>query len=187
VHASQLDLPTVKDHLPDGCSALELGCGSGYSTVYLRETLLAHWDSVQGVDIETLAIDRCKHLHPQYRDSFICADLFQFLNTRHQQYNLVFDCQCFHAVALGDDKELQYSDLVAQALRPDGLLIMLCGNDKEPQRQPGPAVVSQELLRRTFSRANGWNIEVLQETRFDATSAYGEEGPLAWLAIIRRI
>jgi SAM-dependent methyltransferase len=59
----------LSDHLPAGCSVLDLGCGCGVPTAQL----LTHRFEVTGVDISPVQIERARKLVP--KASFICADM----------------------------------------------------------------------------------------------------------------
>lgn len=65
-------------------------------------------------------------------------------------FDFVFDCQCFH-VLREVQSETKAVNAIRSVLRPGGLLMVLTGNDNEPEC--GPAVLSLAQLKRPFSAA----------------------------------
>eukprot|EP00929_Paragymnodinium_shiwhaense_P041589 TRINITY_DN21589_c0_g1_i1.p1 TRINITY_DN21589_c0_g1~~TRINITY_DN21589_c0_g1_i1.p1 ORF type:complete len:261 (+),score=52.99 TRINITY_DN21589_c0_g1_i1:43-783(+) len=183
-------------------SCCELGCGSGASTCWLAAK---GFDSV-GIDILEDAVEECRKRAAQTDGAaatrFMQGDVFDldpalcYERTQASQqpaskvpeaqpgFDFVYDSQCFHVVRQHNEADAVRA--IAQLLRPQGLLLVLTGNSKEPEA--GPSVLSREELVGAFSSDDLFELLDLQEGRFDATSYYEKlpQRPLMWQAIFRR-
>lgn len=96
-------------------------------------------------------------------------------------------CAVYH-VLLKDQPEhkARLPCLLYDLLRPRGLLMILAGNANEPE--VGPNVLSAEELLQPLLSA-GFELVVLQQTRFDSTKHYSNVlgmRPLAWWVLLQR-
>jgi cyclopropane fatty-acyl-phospholipid synthase-like methyltransferase len=126
------------EHTPG--SALDLGCGTGATSVYLAER---GW-KVTGVDFVPLAIwkarRRSRHLRqpPRFRVGRIPE-----LEGLSGPFDLVVDVGCFHSLP-GQDRQ-RYVDRVRALLRSGGTMLLFAFTRGTP---PGVPV---EAVRRLFS------------------------------------
>ena len=100
-----------------------------------------------------------------------------------------------------------FHQAIASLLVVGGILLVLTGNDNEPEVthttcgtmthseyvsrscQVGPAVLSQHELESAFLSSGKFELLEIKEGRFDATPHYDalEKRPLCWEALFRRI
>lgn len=178
--------------------ACEIGCGAAWSGEYLAKHGCERVDALDiAPDAVALTRARCEGVRGLYVH---CADLLSLLDdsgrisapvsadygcsvAEDEAYDLVFDSQCFHIVRQVD--EARIARTIARLLRPGGRLVMLAGNAGESPRSPGPPVLTRAECTTALQDA-GLQLESIEETRFDPTALYGENPPLAWLAIFRK-
>ena len=101
-------------------------------------------------------------------------------------FDTVIDCGLFHV--LSDEDRNLYVDGLAQVVKHGGRVFLMCFSDEQPG-DTGPRRISQNELREAFS--DGWTIESITPTRFEPNPDaderhFGDDGPKAWFAIIRR-
>ena len=157
---------------------LDAGCGTGENAIHL-----ATLDGcrVLGVDIVPVAVDQARE-KAQKRGvdvAFLAHDVRQ-VHQLAQRFDVVLDSGTFHV--LSDEDRVAYADAVRQAMRPGGLLILLCFCEAET-RDRGPRRVTQKEIRACF--AQGWMVEQIEAVRYDVT--FYEDGARNWLARLRRI
>jgi SAM-dependent methyltransferase len=112
------------------------------------------------------------------------GDLQQQQQQPRPGFDFVADCQAFHV--LWDQDPAGAVATLHRLLRPGGLLMLLTGNDLEPDC--GPNTMSEAELRAAFHE--GWEFVWLTQSRFDETPHYRDElgkRPLAWWALLRRL
>lgn len=178
--------------------ACELGCGAAHCGEFLAKHGCEQVDALDiAPDAVALARARCAGVHGLYVH---CADLLSLLDAEgrisapvsaeygrpaaeDEAYDLVFDCQCFHVLRQVDEARLART--MARLLRPGGQLVIMAGNAAEPERNPGLPVLTRTECTAALQAA-GLRLEALEETRFDPTPLYGDNPPLAWLAIFRK-
>ena len=100
---------------------LELGCGNGRNAIFLASQNC----SVDAVDFSEAAIAWGKDRSDAARCdvNFIRASIFE-LDIEPGSYDIVYDSGCFHHVA--PHRRAAYLSLVSTALRPGGILSMIC-------------------------------------------------------------
>lgn len=112
--------------------ALDLGCGTGTNTVFLRRLGFA----VFGVDLagQALVRARLKALRAGFPPSFCVGDVadLDFVNVKA---TFALDIGCLHSL-LGD-RRTQYAESLARRVVPGGLYL-LYGFDLDPAVQGGP-------------------------------------------------
>ena len=101
--------------------ALDLGCGNGRNAIYLARAGFA----VEGVDYSKAAIDWAAQ---NAREAGVDlplrhASVFD-LRLAAGSYDLIYDSGCFHHLA--PHRRASYVQLVADVLKPGGLLAMTC-------------------------------------------------------------
>jgi hypothetical protein len=83
-----------------------------------------------------------------------------------------------------DDDRARYVMSLASAIEDGGVVHLLCFSERTPGTY-GPRRVTQAELRTAF--ADGWDVERIDEARFDVRPDFSAERPYAWLArIVRR-
>ena len=100
---------------------LELGCGNGRNTQYFAEQRC----QVDAVDFSQKAISwaKEKNRYPSESVTYICKSIFE-LNLRQPEYDIVYDCGCFHH--LPPHRRSSYLELVKKALKPSGRFALVC-------------------------------------------------------------
>lgn len=169
-------------------TAIELGCGSGQSAVYLAERGF----DVVGVDVVAAALTLGRQLATERgvadKVRWIQEDVFQLLGSEAglaSQFDLLFDLQCFHI--LRQQGEAALVQVMARLIRPGGFLLCVTGSSEEPLDRGPPRLTRQEI--EDAFRGSGLELIWLRAARFDPTPAYapsGGEPPLAWRALFRK-
>jgi predicted TPR repeat methyltransferase len=132
-----------------GCHAvLDIGCGRGVMLDLLRE---AHIPA-SGVDLMPEAVAYCRAKGHQVDE----GDAVTYLEGRAGRYDGIF---CSHVIEhLDFDRAERFIDLVAQALRPGGVLVIVTPNSRDiavmgevfwldpTHRRPYPAELIEAML-----------------------------------------
>jgi SAM-dependent methyltransferase len=141
------------------CRALEIGCGTGASSVWLAQQGF----KVTGIDVAPLAVERAeKRAHAAgLKVSFMVADVLR-LPDLDEPFAFFFDRGCYHAVRRSAPE--QYAPAVARQLASGARGLILAGNAREPH-DPGPPVVTEGQIRDELGLA--FQILDLHEFRFD--------------------
>jgi SAM-dependent methyltransferase len=155
---------------------LDAGCGTGENALWLAAKGLKVW----GIDAAPTAIRRARakarqrnlRLELRVHDALGLQDL-------GVSFDCVLDCGLYHALSDGDRN--RYVASLAQVIRPDGKLFLLCFSDREPGTD-GPRRVSQAEIHGSF--AVGWSIDEIQPAKFE--SRLSSRGHEAWLASLHR-
>src|SRR5262249_19509814 len=142
------------------CRAIELGCGTGASAVWLAR----QGYDVTAVDVSSLAIERAWQRAEQAGGSvhFLTADVLQPLADLGGPFDFFFDRGCYHVVRRED--VTAYLRTLERLTRPGSVGLVLAGNAREPH-EPGPPVVSEEEIRAELSSL--FDLVHLREFRFD--------------------
>jgi SAM-dependent methyltransferase len=114
------------------CSVLEIGCGFGYSSIWMAKNGF----TVTGIDIAKLAVEKAKK---NAQSENVKCDFFQadFLNdTIEGRFDFAFDRGCFHSTE-PDGKREQFAKKVADYLVHGGLWLTQCGNHDDIPRELG--------------------------------------------------
>lgn len=156
---------------------IDIGCGTGELALELSRRGFA----VTGIDSSSRAIDRAraKAISRGLKADFRVHDALalQELGTR---FDTAIDCGLFHVFT--DNERLHYVRRLAEALEPNGLVILLCFSEGET-RPGGPRRVTRAELEASFSES--WSIERIEPARFESLLHSG--GAAAWRAIARRM
>lgn len=161
------------------CRALELGCGTGASAVWLAQQGF----DVTACDLSTLAIDRARQRAKEARVSinFFVADVLRPPTDLADPFDFFFDRGCYHVVRRED--VTAYLETLRRLTRPGTLGLVLTGNAREPH-EPGPPVVTEEQVRAELGKL--FEIVRLREFRFDQVESDGTRF-LGWSCLLRRM
>jgi SAM-dependent methyltransferase len=186
---SQVAEALVRGALPVGGSVLEVGCGSGATTRFLSR----HYSRTVGLDIssEALRLARSRTEAPGAGGQaieWVLADILDesALHSFRAAFDVVIDVQTYHALAGTIAPREVVAAAIGDCVRPGGRLLIVAGNANEPPRLvPGPSLLTRDELVCPFEAA-GLVLGSLEATRFDATPAYGDTPPLAWVALFTK-
>jgi SAM-dependent methyltransferase len=160
------------------CRALELGCGTGASAVWLAQQGF----DVTALDLSTAAIARACQSAEQARATvrFLAADVLSPPPELAGPFDFIFDRGCYHVVRR--ENVAAFLETLRRLTRPGTLGLVLAGNAREPH-QPGPPVVSEEQIRAELGSL--FYVVQLREFRFDQVEAVGTRF-LGWSCLLRR-
>ena len=155
---------------------LDSGCGSGEHALMLAERGM----EVLGIDVAPTAIRRAqaKAAERGVRATFVVGDVLE-LDRLGRTFATVIDSGVFHT--FDDPDRPRYVASLAAALRPGGILHLLCFSEHTPGEW-GPRRVTQAELRAVF--ADGWQVERITAAQFEVLPGIVREPPQAWLARI---
>jgi len=156
---------------------LDVGCGTGEHVILAA----IHGAEAMGVDVAELAIERAR---AKAQERGISA-MFEVGDALHldrlgRQFDVITDSGVFHV--FDDEERPVYVHSLRSALRPGGMLYLMCFSDRQPGDW-GPRRVSQAELRAAFG--DGWSIRSIDPGRFAVT--IDDNGAQAWLATIERL
>jgi 2-polyprenyl-3-methyl-5-hydroxy-6-metoxy-1,4-benzoquinol methylase len=156
---------------------LDVGCGTGEHVMLAA----SHGAEAMGVDVAELAIERARAKAQQRGISamFEVGDVLH-LDRVARQFDVITDSGVFHV--FDDEERLLYVNSVRSALRPGGMLYLMCFSDRQPGDW-GPRRVSEAELRAAF--VDGWSIRSIEPAVFAVT--IDDNGAQAWLATIERL
>ena len=164
---------------------LDVGCGTGENTLLAA----SHGATATGMDIAPTAIERARMKAAErgldarfvVGDALSLAPLGVGLAELADPADTVIDSGVFHTFS--DEDRPRYVASLSAALRPGGMLYLMCFSDRQPG-DFGPRRVSQDELRLAF--ASGWLIEGISADMFDINPVGDFTRAHAWLASIRR-
>jgi SAM-dependent methyltransferase/RES domain-containing protein len=159
-----------------GGDVLDVGCGTGESTLYIASLGLP----VVGVDVAETALStaRAKAAERGLDAEFAAADALQ-LERLGRTFDTVLDCALFHT--FDGEERPRYAASLASVTRPGAVLYVLCFSDEGDELGPHP--VGEQELRTAFAGGE-WTIEALVPERLE--TRFHPDGAPAWLATIRR-
>jgi SAM-dependent methyltransferase len=160
------------------CRALELGCGTGASAVWLAQQGF----DVTGLDLSTLAVERARRRADEAGASvrFLVADVLNPPPELVGPFDFFFDRGCYHVVRR--ENAAAYLETLRRLTGLGTLGLVLAGNAREPH-EPGPQVVSEEQIRNELGSL--FDILALREFRFDQVETVGTRF-LGWSCLLRR-
>jgi SAM-dependent methyltransferase len=161
------------------CRAVELGCGTGASAVWLSEQGF----DVTALDLSAAAIDRA---HQRAKDAsvrvnFLVADVLRPPPDLAGPFDFFFDRGCYHAVRRDD--VAAYVGTLRRLTHAGTTGLVLAGNAREIH-EPGPPVVTEEQIRAELGTL--FEVVRLREFRFDQVEAVGARF-LGWSCLLRRM
>lgn len=164
-------------------AVLDAGCGAGDNALFFAE----RGQVVLGIDfaIKPIEAARRKAEERGLQAEFLQMDALK-LKDLDRTFDSVIDCGLFHV--LSDEDRITYVEGLAHVTNCGGRVFLMCFSDEQPG-EIGPRRISQAELREVFSDA--WTIESITATQFEPNPNaeerhFGDEGPKAWFAIIRR-
>jgi SAM-dependent methyltransferase len=160
------------------CRAVELGCGSGASAVWLARQGF----DVTAVDVSARAIKRARARAEQAGVAvrFLVGDVLRPDDELAGPFDFFFDRGCYHVVRREDVGA--YLGTLERLTRTGSLGLVLAGNAREPH-QPGPPVVGENEIRSELGTL--FDVVSLREFRFDQVEEVGVRF-LAWSCLLRR-
>lgn len=127
---------------------LDVGCGRGDNALMLAE----RGATVVGIDGVPAALATARGAAEERgltaRAMFLEGDVLDTMPSAEGPFDTVIDCGFFHA--LSDEARMRFADLLADALTPGGVYVMLCFSERVPAGF-GPRRVSAEEIRATFA------------------------------------
>ena len=163
-----------------GQRALEIGCGTGTNAIELARRGF----EILALDVSQSAIDmatRKAEAAGVKGVMFQCHDIIESLPVEPASTHLVFDRGCFHAVA--DEDRLVFSQRVADALRPGGYWLCLCGNADETT-EGGPPRLSAAQIAEVVEPH--FEIHRLIRKHFKRPCDPAYQSHLSWQVLLRR-
>jgi SAM-dependent methyltransferase len=147
-------------------AVIDVGCGTGENALELSGRGLP----VLGIDAAPRAVEmaRAKALERGLPAEFLVADALS-LGSLDRRFDVALDCGVFHVFE--DHERPVYVASVASALKPGGVLHLLCFSDRQPGVM-GPRRVTQQELRSAF--ADGWEIVEILATTFVTNAPAGD-------------
>src|ERR1043165_10138635 len=160
------------------CRALELGCGTGASAVWLAQQGF----DVIAIDLSGVAIDRARQRASDagVRVNFFAADVLKPPTELVGSFDFFFDRGCYHVVRRED--VTAYLDTLRCLIRPGTVGLVLAGNAREPH-VPGPPTVTEEQIRTELGTL--FDTVHLREFHFDQVEVDGSRF-LGWSCLLRR-
>jgi SAM-dependent methyltransferase len=155
-------------------AVIDVGCGTGENALELSGRGLP----VLGIDASPRAVQiaRAKALERDLPAEFLVADALS-LGSLDRRFDTALDCGVFHVF---EDRERPvYVASLATALKPGGVLHLLCFSDRQPGAM-GPRRVTQQELQDAF--VDGWEIVEIVATTF-VTNIPGGDAQ-AWRATV---
>ncbi|MFO0877455.1 MAG: class I SAM-dependent methyltransferase [Gemmataceae bacterium] len=154
------------------CAALEFGCGTGNSAVWLAQQGF----QVTAIDLSPLAIRQARQ---RALIAGVCVD-FRVGDVTNPStilagFEFFFDCGCYHAVRQANGPG--YLHTLVHTLRPGAHGLVLLGNAGEPADEIGPPVLTEQQVRAEWNQH--FDILHLRPFRFDARHA-DEKHYLGW-------
>jgi SAM-dependent methyltransferase len=160
------------------CRALELGCGTGASAVWLAQQGF----DVTALDLSPRAIEKARQRADAagVKVRFLVADVLNPPPELSGPFDFFFDRGCYHVVRR--ENAAGYVETLRRLTGPGARGLVLAGNAREPH-DPGPPVVSEEQIRQELGSL--FDIAQLSEFRFDQVEAVGVRF-LGWSCLLRR-
>ncbi len=162
---------------------LDCGCGTGENALFLA----SRGHEVVGFDMSALAVRKSceKAAERGIAATFLVADALTLRDEKRLgSFDTAFDSGLFQV--LTDAERARYVDGLGGVVAGGGTFLLLCFSELERfARGPlcGPRGVTRDEIRAVF--ADGWRLNALRESRFDATDRY-PDGFRAWLAVLTR-
>ena len=177
IHRADHNLINIVRNTPiQPCKALDIGCGSGDSVIWLQQR---GFEAV-GIDNTEIAINQAKEKARKAKSDCLFCELDFFGNhLPGLPYNFAFDRGCLHHFR--DDKLVQFAEKVAAILRNGGLWLTLAGNADETREGPGPPQLSARQIVNAVEPF--FEILSLVARRFDTDQ---EIPPKNWVCLMRK-
>ncbi len=160
------------------CRALELGCGTCASAVWLARQGF----DVTALDLSARAIEQARQRAAKVGVTacLLAADVLSPPPELTGPFDFFFDRGCYHVVRRED--VAAYLEALRRLTGPGARGLVLAGNARE-RPAPGPPVVSEDEIRAELGSL--FDVVALREFRFDPVEQGG--GPfLGWSCLLRR-
>ncbi|WP_166511279.1 class I SAM-dependent methyltransferase [Desulfallas thermosapovorans] len=159
------------------CKALDIGCGTGYNSIWLAQN---NFDVV-GVDTSDIAIQVAtkEASKANVKCTFIEIDFFTN-RIEGMPFGFAFDRGCFHSFQ-SDEERKKFAENVANHLDKDGLWLSLIGNADERRNVPGPP---QRTARDIVNAVEPY-FEILSLVSGQFGSNHPKP-PRAWVCLMRK-
>jgi 2-polyprenyl-3-methyl-5-hydroxy-6-metoxy-1,4-benzoquinol methylase len=114
----------------------------------------------------------------------ILDDLSKAKILKQHSYDTVLDAAVFHFFS--NENRQHYIQNLEYLIKPGGLYIQIVFSEKEI-RHGGPRRINKSEINQSFSSANGWTIESIEDSIYEFTpdTEIGQDGR-AYLSLIRR-
>lgn len=162
---------------------IDAGCGTGENALFFA----SRGCEVTGIDFLERPIKKAisKAEERGLTATFQQEDALNLENWT-ETFDVAIDCGLFHS--LGEAERKKYLSGLWHVLKPNGLFVMLCFSDAEPEGN-GPQRISESMLHAAFWYY--WQIQAIDPTRFlvreELPAGYfSEGGPHAWRVVVRR-
>jgi methyl halide transferase len=162
--------------LPPGRS-LELGCGTGTSSIYLAKK--GFQATAMDIAPSALRLAEEKGRQAEAPVHWVLANVLA--PPVLEPFDVIFDRGCYHGVRR--QNAAGYVETLRRLSKPGTRILILAGNANEAPPHYGPPRVKEDELRADF--AEDFEIESLRETRFD-TADPQRPGAMAWAILLRR-
>jgi SAM-dependent methyltransferase len=175
--STELQHVVSEQHI-EPCRALEIGCGTGSSAIWLAHRGF----EVTALDLSSLALQQARQraADDEARVDFQVADLTKPLPFR-DEFDFFFDGGCYHAVRLADGPA--YFRTLVQITRPHAYGLVLLGNAAEPEDEVGPPTLEEWQVRGEWGEH--FNILQLRPFRFDRQYR-GAKRYLGWSCFVQK-
>jgi len=170
-------IQTVSSMVIEPCKALDIGCGTGYNSIWLSQE---NFDVI-GIDTSEIAIQ--KALVEASKANVKCRFIeIDFLTNKIEgaPFGFVFDRGCFHSFNSNEKRKI-FAQNVADHLVNGGLWLSILGNADEQRDRPGPP-------QRTASDIVD-SVEPYFEILSLVSSHFGSNSPnppRAWICLMRK-
>lgn len=159
------------------CKALDIGCGTGYNSIWLSQN---NFDVI-GIDTSEVAIQKAieEASNANAKCTFIEID---FLRNKIEgaPFGFAFDRGCFHSLN-SDEERKSFAENVAAHLEEDGLWLSIIGNADEKRDGPGPP---QRTAREIVNSVEPYfEILSLVSGHFGSNR---QNPPRAWICLMRK-
>jgi 2-polyprenyl-3-methyl-5-hydroxy-6-metoxy-1,4-benzoquinol methylase len=135
---------------------LDLGCATGWFT-----DQLSHIGEATGIDLSSSAIDIAKRQYPNVR--FIAGNLYEYPFLQG-----AFDVVVSQEVIAHVDDQIKFLEVIAQALRPEGYLVVTTANkivmERTDHSDDPREHIKQWLDMRSFKRLLKPRFDILRAT-----------------------
>ncbi|UJR11752.1 hypothetical protein I4U23_015933 [Adineta vaga] len=180
-------LDLVKRNIFHG-ELLDIGCGIADNIIYIAK----HVNNIRitAIDMVEKAIEvaRQKAEENQVNIQFEVVNMLDDVlktNLKENSYDIILDSATFH-VFTNEDRQ-QYVKNLRKLIKPNGIYIQIVCSEKE-SRPTRPRRIKRADLYELFSEENGWKIESIEDTIYEATP----DCPLgtdfqSYLSFIRKI
>ncbi|UJR19232.1 hypothetical protein I4U23_022361 [Adineta vaga] len=151
---------------------LDIGCGIADNVIYIA----THVNKIHitAMDMVPKAIEVARekaeknNVNIQFEIVNILEDISK-TNLKQNSYDIILDSATFHCFS-NEDRQ-SYMENLQKLIKPGGLYIQIACCEKET-RPTRPRRVKKADLNQLFSSENGWTIESMEDTVYEATPEY---------------